>query len=288
MSTAPAVTASARELVATIGEVRVGLRADDDRFLADYATLYPDAATSDETPTIRIRVVERRPRLFGPSRYEVHGDGIRLIERCRADEVLPYVEWCVIQRVIDTCTQYLLLHAATLSREGHGIVIAGTSGAGKSTLAAGLMTRGWAYGGDELAMIDPTTHALHAFPRAICVKAGSFDVIEHLGLSLTSNGTFVNQMKGRLGFVRPTTSTNEPVPIRWLVFVRHTPGGAPRLQPIPAARGAFTLLAHALNREQISANAATIATSIAADAGCYRLDAADIDETCDLIEHLTA
>ncbi|MGE3746055.1 MAG: HprK-related kinase A [Sphingomonadaceae bacterium] len=66
--------------------------------------------------------------------------------------------------------RHLLLHAATLERDGKALILTGESGAGKSTLAALLGERGWRLMGDEFALMDPDTGLLHAFPRAISLK----------------------------------------------------------------------------------------------------------------------
>ena len=66
--------------------------------------------------------------------------------------------------------RYLLLHAATVERDGRALVLTGESGAGKSTLAALLGERGWRLMGDEFALLDPASGNLFAFPRAISLK----------------------------------------------------------------------------------------------------------------------
>ncbi|QKS00170.1 HprK-related kinase A [Sphingomonas sp. CL5.1] len=73
--------------------------------------------------------------------------------------------------------RFLLLHAATVEREGRAIVLTGESGAGKSTLAALLSARGWRLMGDEFALLDPDTGLLHAFPRLVSLKNAAIDVV---------------------------------------------------------------------------------------------------------------
>ncbi len=48
--------------------------------------------------------------------------------------------------------RYLLLHAATVEKDGRALIMTGESGAGKSTLAALLGERGWRLMGDEFAL----------------------------------------------------------------------------------------------------------------------------------------
>jgi hypothetical protein len=50
--------------------------------------------------------------------------------------------------------RYLLLHAATVERDGRALLMTGASGAGKSTLSALLGEHGWRLMGDEFALLD--------------------------------------------------------------------------------------------------------------------------------------
>lgn len=76
------------------------------------------------------------------------------------------------------CRRFLLLHAATVARDGRALVLTGESGAGKSTLATLLAARGWRFMGDEFALLDPATGQIHAFPRLISLKNEAIAVAE--------------------------------------------------------------------------------------------------------------
>jgi len=73
---------------------------------------------------------------------------------------------------------YLLLHAATVEKDGRALVMTGESGAGKSTLAALLGERGWRLMGDEFALLDLQSGDLLPFPRAISLKNNAISVME--------------------------------------------------------------------------------------------------------------
>ncbi|WP_445192136.1 HprK-related kinase A [Sphingomonas sp. Tas61C01] len=66
--------------------------------------------------------------------------------------------------------RYLLLHASAVERDGRAVLMTGESGAGKSTLATLLAASGWRFMGDEFALVDVATGAVHAFPRLISLK----------------------------------------------------------------------------------------------------------------------
>lgn len=64
----------------------------------------------------------------------------------------------------------LLLHAATVERDGRALILTGESGSGKSTLSALLAHAGWRFMGDEFALIDPATGLALPFPRPVSLK----------------------------------------------------------------------------------------------------------------------
>jgi HprK-related kinase A len=71
--------------------------------------------------------------------------------------------------------RFLLLHAASVERDGHALILTGESGAGKSTLATLLGNNGWRFMGDEFALIEPETGMAFPFPRPSSLKNESIE-----------------------------------------------------------------------------------------------------------------
>ncbi|MFM9976787.1 MAG: HprK-related kinase A [Sphingomonadaceae bacterium] len=99
--------------------------------------------------------------------------------------------------------RFLLLHAASVERDGRALILTGESGSGKSTLSALLMGAGWRFLGDEFVLLDPETGALHPFPRAISLKNES---IAAVGAHVADNRfgpLLTDTPKGTIRHLRP-------------------------------------------------------------------------------------
>jgi HprK-related kinase A len=66
--------------------------------------------------------------------------------------------------------KFLLLHAASVERDGRALILTGESGSGKSTLSALLGENGWRFMGDEFALLEPATGQTYPFPRPVSLK----------------------------------------------------------------------------------------------------------------------
>jgi HprK-related kinase A len=73
--------------------------------------------------------------------------------------------------------RHLLLHAATVEKDGRAVILSGESGSGKSTLAALLGERGWRLMGDEFALLDLVDGTLMPFPRLVSLKNAAVEVV---------------------------------------------------------------------------------------------------------------
>jgi HprK-related kinase A len=97
---------------------------------------------------------------------------------------------------------FLLLHAASVEKDGRALLMTGHSGAGKSTLGALLGGRGWRFMGDEFALLGLDDGLLHPFPRAVSLKNESlalFDDVDPGRLGPVLTGT----PKGTIRHLRP-------------------------------------------------------------------------------------
>ena len=98
---------------------------------------------------------------------------------------------------------WLLLHAATVEKDGRALIMTGESGAGKSTLAALLGERGWRLMGDEFALLDMASGQLMPFPRAVSLKNGAIRVMEEEVAAERFGPRLEGTPKGTIRHMRP-------------------------------------------------------------------------------------
>jgi len=272
-----------------IGAYDVRVSGDHAGALADFAQLYAERRIAAPAQPLCIELAIRSSRrALARPRYAIHAADEAVFSDLRSGEVLPYLEWAVNYQVIQTCRRFLLIHAATLVWRGRGVMLVGASGAGKSTLAAALVARGGRYLCDEFAVVDPHTLEIHPFPRALCVKAGSFGLIRDLGLPLWRRRSHVKAFKGPVGYVRPADLNpgDRSVPIHTVIFPRFTGERTASRHGIARSQAAFALTAGVLNGHHHRGAAADLATQIATRAGCHVLESGDLRAATDLVDQL--
>ena len=271
----------------TIEDINVVVRSDLRELLPELTALYPETPDSQARRTIRVDVRETSSR-FGRRRYRVSGDGTQVGGELRRNEVFPFVEWAINLRVIETRSEFVQLHAASMVHRGNGFIFAGASGAGKSTLAAGLMWRGWKYLCDEFALIDPSTLLLHPFPKPICIKAGAFPAMRRLGLPLARRGDYIKARKGRVAYINPLDvgqdAVGSPAPARFVIFPDYAEGRTPQLHPMQRAHALMELAGCVFNRHVFADQALPILSKMIGGAQCFRLESGQLEDTCDYLE----
>ncbi len=281
--------AAGQPIFLRIGAIDLEIRSDLADAVDDLTRLYRGWKCAEPTNgrTIRMDVRALGRTVWGTRRYSIIGDGKELYRQLRPEEVLPYLEWGINYRVIATRTEYLQLHAATLAAGDRAILLVGQSGCGKSTLSAALATRGWRYLSDEFALVDPDTLDVHAFPKALCIKAGAFDIVRRLGLPLWQRRPYVKAFKGRVAYASPhdLAAQTTPSPVRLIVFMRYNPGPT-TLRPVSRGAAAFALAANAFNRDVFGGGLVSILGRFVGAARCVSLDSGGVEEAVPLIQSL--
>lgn len=135
--------------------------------------------------------------------------------------------------------RYLLLHAATVERDGRALVMTGASGSGKSTLAALLGERGWRLLGDEFALLDLVDGTIRPFPRAISLKNQSATIIAAIVAPERMGPRLEGTPKGAIRHLRPRPDAiarmDEPAAPALILFPRYGADLPAATRPVGAA-----------------------------------------------------
>lgn len=86
----------------------------------------------------------------------------------------PHKTSCVYQMILRQLYQqvsdFFLLHAGVVAKDGQALMVAGSPGAGKSTLILKLLPSGYEFLSDDLCPIHRQTRLVHPFPRTAWVS----------------------------------------------------------------------------------------------------------------------
>jgi hypothetical protein len=219
-------------------------------------------------------------------RWLVLRDGQLAEEASSASDAVREIETGVMRLVLEKASYLTAFRAALVAKEGHGLLLAGPSGSGKTMLAAGLMQRGWRFGGDELILSGAQPSALRGIAKSLRVNRSGWDALAPLFPELADAPVY-----GRVDRqVKPLIPVGEEAgspPIRHVVICRYRPGGRSELRPLSRPDGLQALFANcaALSRPLTAADIEAL-VSWSGGLSFYRLTAADLGGSLNLLENL--
>src|SRR5688572_5265273 len=185
---------------------------------------------------------------------------------------------------------FLLLHAASVEKDGRALILTGESGAGKSTLAALLGERGWRLMGDEFALLDLDDGRLRPFPRAISLKNGAIRVMESEVAADRFGPRLEGTPKGEIRHLRPNAGAlarmQEPAAPALILFPRF--GEAVAVRGVGQAEIFMRLTQASTNYVALGAAGFEALTGLVASCPAAAMDYPDTAIALELVETLWA
>jgi len=152
------------------------------------------------------------------------------ISRCEVDALAPTIKAHLTQRLIQSNRWVFSLHAASLVKDGMGLLLCGHPGAGKSTLTLQLVDAGFRYAGDDVALVggDGT---ICGVPFALTLKEGSWDLLARLHGD-RYDATHCRSDGVRVRYVPIPDAQNRCVSAGWIIFLNRVRSGPAELTTI--------------------------------------------------------
>lgn len=182
--------------------------------------------------------------------YEVitHADGRAVIHTpdhhfpVDSPTLLPSLAHGVILRnTLAQVSSHLLFHAASLSYQGKGIILAADSGCGKTTLALALVRQGFKFLSDEVAALGFSSGELAPYPRCLWVRAGTYQLFQQLGWEMPTHCA-ASEISNRVAMHLSSELLGKNCQPRQLIIIQRPDAGDERMCRITLNRMSKRLL----------------------------------------------
>jgi hypothetical protein len=171
------------------------------------------------------------------------------------------------------------VHAAALAGSHGAFLLVGAPGKGKSTTSWALLHHGFHYLSDELAPLDLDSLEVQPYPHALCLKKEPPCPYSVPDKTLRTSST-LHIPTAQL----PNITVLKPVRVAAMFFLEYSPAlPSPSARRLTKAETAARLFTHALNPLAHAEDGLSGAVAIAHNVPSFRLDAADLRLTCELI-----
>jgi HprK-related kinase A len=249
---------AAQGLALRIPPITVRIRSPLQVFAEQVRAMYRDYELADAGgfADVDIRMIRvRGARRWTRPQVQFIVDGTTPFDPFPIDHALPMFEWGLNWVFGHRMHNHLLLHAATVERDGQALLLPAWPGSGKSTLSASLACRGWRLLSDEFGVVRLSDTKVLPFARPVALKNESIAVMRAFGPDATFGPTFPKTRKGAVAHLRvPEESVargDEPATIGAIVFPDFQSGSSNWIRPLPKATALLKLAGNSFNYEVV-------------------------------------
>jgi HprK-related kinase A len=196
-------------LILETGPFRTRIVSHTPEVLAGLDLLYSDFPVHDDGFCdfhVQVERVQGPRRYFRPQ-VTFMFDGMAPFKPLPANHAFALLEWGLNWCIAGHAHHYLMLHAASLEKNGRAVILPGEPGAGKSTLTAALTLSGFRLLSDELTLVDREDRLLVPLARPVSLKNASIDVIRSFSPRAVMGAAAHDTHKGTVSHLKPTSES---------------------------------------------------------------------------------
>lgn len=257
-------------------------------------TLYADFPLAEEDGFIdfHVRVARRRlPRRPLRALACVEIDGVTRFGPFPSAAAMLNFEWALNWCVSRHAHQYLILHAATMERNGRALLVPGWAGTGKSTLAAVLAVRGWRLLSDEMALVSCADGSATPLARPVCLKNRSIALLKELAPAWPCSAPAEVEGEGQVLHMQPPAESvarmDERAMPAALAFVAHRRDAPTALAPLSKTDAMLQAIPCCFNYKALGEAGFDALTRLVERCPAFRLTYRDAVEAARTVEGLS-
>jgi hypothetical protein len=257
----------------------VGFSSADADMQAELERLTAGLADDGEAPTL---VFALEPHHDG---WQLSQDGAWPTTVAREEGFSVLMQW-LLAAVLER-TDFTLVHAGVLARDGRALLLPAMSGRGKSTTTAAMVREGFSFCSDELAALDDEGR-VHAYALPMRMRADALTRLGELGPRLRTVGERMWRKDTWTHFLMAAdVHRGAPLPVGLVGFLPGLAGDEePHITTVSPGQATMQLLAERLGEHTTREADLERCERIARNAPCYDVVAGDPARTAQRLRTL--
>jgi hypothetical protein len=217
--------------------------------------------------------------------HSVYAQGMRIYHGLDPEAMVGSLLHMMRSLTLDYLDEFVRIRGGSVAVDGGGLLLATAEDRPETAaLVAMLMSRGAAYLGDEVSLIDPVLRRLHPSPLSVLVDVAAASLVPGIGPrgapSRSGRAT-----PGRYAVLPEALGSRsaDPTPLRWVAFPSFEPGSRTRLEAAGGAGAVFGLSRACVNLDVWEERGLMMFRELADDAAISRLVIGSLEEAADLL-----
>lgn len=220
--------------------------------------------------------------------YTLSADGKVVFRGSNPVAALAFIEWFIINAVVQKNLTYMMFHASALAFGNTGVIFPASSGSGKTTIALALIAQGFQYHSDEVAIIDTKDLTLRPLPRGLAIQEKAFYLLQSLNKPPPSIGFYPQASPLPFRYFNPTAfihqAAEKPVSVKHVIFLeKPTLSTKTHLKKIPIAMAVSQLLSCSFANRPLAEDTIANCIKLSQRTECYSLTGDNLQDRVDTV-----